>query len=100
MGCSKSSYYTLLMCLRLHVYCALLKFNLTLHVKLGDSCGKRISYEKLGVCNRFVPYKFEEIFTKFAKTDENRLTFHELMEMTKAMRNAYDLFGWYVRLSF
>lgn len=55
-----------------------------------------MSYEKLGVCNRFVPYKFEEIFTKFAKTDENRLTFHELMEMTKAMRNAYDLFGWYV----
>lgn len=84
------------MCLRLHVYCALLKFNLMLHVKLGDSCGKRMSYEKLGVCNRFVPYKFEEIFTKFAKTDENRLTFHELMEMTKAMRNAYDLFGWYV----
>jgi peroxygenase len=43
---------------------------------------------------RFVPYKFEEIFSKYAKTEKNRLTFSELMEMTAANRNVADPFGW------
>ena len=45
---------------------------------------------------RFVPYKFEEIFSKFAKSDKTRITFSELMEMTAACRNVADPFGWYV----
>lgn len=43
---------------------------------------------------RFLPYKFEEIFSKFAKTDKTRITFSELMEMTAANRNTADPFGW------
>ena len=45
-------------------------------------------------CNRFVPQKFEELFSKYAKTDKSRLHFNELYAMTNANRNAYDPFGW------
>lgn len=43
-----------------------------------------------------MPSKFEEIFSKFAKTEKTRMTFWELMERTAANRNAVDPFGWYV----
>jgi peroxygenase len=43
---------------------------------------------------RFVPEKFEELFTKFAKTEKSRLSFNELLAMTEANRNAVDPFGW------
>jgi len=43
---------------------------------------------------RFVPQKFEELFSKYAKTDKSRLHFNELYAMTNANRNAYDPFGW------
>lgn len=49
------------------------------------------SYDTEG---RFVPAKFEEIFSKYAKTSPERITFNELLNMTSAMRNAYDFFGW------
>ncbi len=44
--------------------------------------------------NRFVPEKFEELFTKFAKTEKSKLSFDELLAMTEANRNAVDPFGW------
>ncbi|CAK9223489.1 unnamed protein product [Sphagnum troendelagicum] len=43
---------------------------------------------------RFVPEKFEELFTKFAKTEKSKLSFDELLAMTEANRNAVDPFGW------
>lgn len=43
---------------------------------------------------RFVPSKFEEIFSKYAKTEKTRMTFWELMDMTAACRNVADPFGW------
>jgi len=43
---------------------------------------------------RFVPEKFEALFSKYAKTDKSRLHFNELFAMTQANRNAYDPFGW------
>ncbi|CAM6115575.1 unnamed protein product [Calypogeia fissa] len=43
---------------------------------------------------RFVPSKFEEIFSKYAKTAPDRMNFNELLNMTMCMQNAYDLFGW------
>lgn len=43
---------------------------------------------------RFVPCKFEEIFTKNAKTRPDRLTFSELWNMTEKNRDAFDPFGW------
>ncbi|KAH9564713.1 hypothetical protein CY35_04G039500 [Sphagnum magellanicum] len=43
---------------------------------------------------RFVPEKFEELFSKFAKTEKTRLTPGELWEMTEANRCVMDPFGW------
>lgn len=43
---------------------------------------------------RFVPNKFEDIFTKNAETQPDRLTFSELWNMTEHNKNAFDLFGW------
>lgn len=43
---------------------------------------------------RFVPAKFEEIFSKYAKTSPDRMNFNELLNMTASMQNAYDFFGW------
>jgi peroxygenase len=40
-----------------------------------------------------VPEKFEELFSKFAKGDKTRLTFWELLELTKSQMNAHDVFG-------
>jgi peroxygenase len=43
---------------------------------------------------RFVPEKFEELFSKFARHDKSKLYFGELYELTSANRNAVDPFGW------
>ncbi|GBG78537.1 hypothetical protein CBR_g27762 [Chara braunii] len=43
---------------------------------------------------RFQPEKFEEIFSKFDREHKGGLTFWELMEMTEALRDAVDPFGW------
>ncbi|XP_041014780.1 probable peroxygenase 4 [Juglans microcarpa x Juglans regia] len=43
---------------------------------------------------RFVPLKFEEIFSKHAHTHPNSLTSDELMEMLKANRVPKDYGGW------
>ncbi|KAK7308681.1 hypothetical protein VNO77_42301 [Canavalia gladiata] len=48
-------------------------------------------YDKEG---RFVPTKFEEIFTKHSRTYPNALTSDELMEMLKANRVPKDYRGW------
>ncbi|XP_027361519.1 probable peroxygenase 5 [Abrus precatorius] len=42
---------------------------------------------------RFVPSKFEEIFTKHAHTHQNALTYDELKEMIKANREPKDFKG-------
>ncbi|OMO94001.1 Caleosin [Corchorus olitorius] len=43
---------------------------------------------------RFVPLKFEEIFSKFARTHGNALTGDELKAMLKANREPKDYKGW------
>lgn len=43
---------------------------------------------------RFVPAKFEELFSKFDHGQKNALTFFELLELTEANRNVMDPFGW------
>ncbi|CAI9296274.1 unnamed protein product [Lactuca saligna] len=43
---------------------------------------------------RFIPANLENIFSKYARTAPNKLTFKELWHMTDATRNAFDFFGW------
>lgn len=43
---------------------------------------------------RFVPAKFEEVFAKFARNSLDKMSFGELLDMTGALRDAYDLYGW------
>lgn len=50
--------------------------------------------ETYDTAGRFVPQKFEEIFTKFDTTNKKGLTYSELLNMIKANRNAMDFVGW------
>ncbi|XVE74654.1 hypothetical protein DITRI_Ditri12bG0034600 [Diplodiscus trichospermus] len=43
---------------------------------------------------RFVPSKFEEIFSRFARSNTNALTSDELMAMLQANREPQDYRGW------
>lgn len=44
---------------------------------------------------RFVPSKFEEIFSKYAQTDPNGLTLDELKKMLKTNREPKDYGAWF-----
>ncbi|TVU47893.1 hypothetical protein EJB05_07509 [Eragrostis curvula] len=50
------------------------------------------SYDTEG---RFVPSKFDAIFSKYGRTHPNALTKDELNLMLKANRNMYDFLGWF-----
>ncbi|KAJ0577043.1 putative plant seed peroxygenase [Helianthus annuus] len=43
---------------------------------------------------RFIPANLENIFSKYAHTKTDKLTFKELWHMTDSSRNAFDFFGW------
>ncbi|XP_068650980.1 peroxygenase-like [Aristolochia californica] len=43
---------------------------------------------------RFVPANFENMFSKYARTEPEKLSLGELWEMTEGNRNAMDFFGW------
>jgi len=43
---------------------------------------------------RFVPDKFDAIFSKYACTFPDKFTYSELQAMLKANRNVNDLFVW------
>ncbi|MFS7960031.1 putative plant seed peroxygenase [Helianthus anomalus] len=43
---------------------------------------------------RFIPANLENMFSKYALTVPDKLTFKELWHMTDSTRNAFDFFGW------
>ncbi|XP_021909925.1 probable peroxygenase 4 isoform X2 [Carica papaya] len=61
------------------------------NIHLGKHGSDSGVYDKEG---RFVPLKFEEIFTKHALTNPEGLTSGELKAMLKANRERKDWFGW------
>ncbi|KAM1994872.1 hypothetical protein ACFX16_011015 [Malus domestica] len=43
---------------------------------------------------RYIPANLENMFSKYARTVPDKLTFKELWHMTQANRDAFDFFGW------
>jgi len=44
---------------------------------------------------RFIPQKFQEVFSKWDKDNDDRLNFQDMWKMTEDLRVAFDFFGWF-----
>ncbi|CAM8888915.1 unnamed protein product [Rhodiola kirilowii] len=43
---------------------------------------------------RYIPAHLEQMFSKYARTQADKLTFKEIWHMTQSNRDAFDFFGW------
>ncbi|CAM8891931.1 unnamed protein product [Rhodiola kirilowii] len=43
---------------------------------------------------RYIPAHLEQMFSKYARTQPDKLTFKEIWHMTQSNRDAFDFFGW------
>ncbi|KAI8846557.1 caleosin [Chytridium lagenaria] len=70
-----------------------------IYVKNAHKCKHGSDSEVYDTEGRFVPEKFEELFSKFDKDNKKALTFWELWDLTEAIRNANDPYGWFAAKS-
>lgn len=47
------------------------------------------------ISGRFIPQKFEEVFSKWDKDNDDRLNFWDMWKMTEDLRVGFDFFGWF-----
>lgn len=45
--------------------------------------------------SRYIAANFENIFSKYARTQPDKLSLGEIWDMTEANRLAFDPYGWY-----
>uniref|UniRef100_A0A7N0T8A4 Caleosin n=1 Tax=Kalanchoe fedtschenkoi TaxID=63787 RepID=A0A7N0T8A4_KALFE len=43
---------------------------------------------------RYIPAHLEQMFSKYSRTQPDKLTFKEIWRMTQSNRDAFDFFGW------
>ncbi|CAM8980273.1 unnamed protein product [Rhodiola kirilowii] len=44
--------------------------------------------------SQYIPAQLEQMFSKYARTQPDKLTFKEIRHMTQSNRDAFDFFGW------
>ncbi|KAI9092842.1 Caleosin related protein-domain-containing protein [Phlyctochytrium arcticum] len=47
---------------------------------------------------RYIPQKFEELFSKFDKGDKKGLSFRDLISLNREFRNVFDFFGYFANI--
>jgi peroxygenase len=69
--------------------------GLPIRVKNIHRCKHGSDSETYDTEGRYVPQKFEEIFSKYDRDNKGGLNLRDMWEMTSEMRNVFDFFGWF-----
>lgn len=60
----------------------------------------QIEFCKIAIVCRYVPVNLENVFSKYALTVKDKLSFKEVWNVTEGNRMAIDPFGWLVPKTF